>query len=89
MILQIFSVHDSKARAFLPPFYVQNHEIAARAFSDCAVDPAHAFGRNPEDYTLYHLGAFDDDKASFVLLAQPVNLGMALLYKKGIPNVQQ
>lgn len=82
MILQVFSVYDSKARAFFPPFYLGTLEMAARAFADCAEKPDHAFARNPEDYTLYHLGAFDDDVARFALMPQPVNLGLALMFKK-------
>lgn len=83
MILQVFSVFDSKARAFFPPFYAGTLEMAARAFADCADLPDHAFGRNPEDYTLYHLGAFNDDSAVFTLLPQAVNLGLAVMFKKG------
>lgn len=88
MILQICTVHDVKARAFLPPFYCSTLEVASRTFADCANNLEHAFGKNPEDYSLYHLGSFNDDTAVFITLPQPVNLGMALLYTKGVPNVQ-
>lgn len=86
MILQVFTVHDSKARAFLPPFYQARLEMAARAFADCADQPEHAFCRNPDDYTLYHLGSFDDELGVFVLFPQPVTLGRALLFKKSVSH---
>lgn len=60
MKIQAFSVWDEKAKAFLPPFFLPETGMAVRAFSDCVNDKAHAFGRNPLDYTLFCLGSFDD-----------------------------
>lgn len=81
MILQTFSVYDSKAKAFLPPFFLHNIDMAKRVFQNCANDDTHTFGTNPGDYTLFHVGAFNDDSGSIEALATPINLGLAQEYK--------
>lgn len=88
MNFEIVAVHDAAARIFLTPFFVVHVDVACRSFSDIANDPSAAVGKNPEDYTLYHLGQWDDDKAGFVLFPQPVHLGNATHFLKGQRNVQ-
>lgn len=82
MITKIFTVYDSKAEAYLPPFYMQSKGQAVRAFQDSASDPQHQFFRHSGDYTLFELGEFDDQTASFQMLHTMVNLGTALEHKK-------
>lgn len=77
MILQVFSIYDSKAQAFLPPFFLPKESVAIRVFSSAASDPEHAFGAFPGDYTLFHIGSFDDDNAKIETKATPRNLGLA------------
>lgn len=81
MITRMFSVYDSKAKAFLPPFFMPVDAVAKRTFSDCANDPRHAFCMHPEDYTLFALGTFDDNNAAVEIFAQAVNLGLASNHK--------
>ncbi len=61
MNLQMFSVYDIKARAFLRPFCMPNSDMAIRALKDSSHEPDHAFAKNPEDYTLYLVGEFSED----------------------------
>ncbi len=77
MKLHIFAVYDSKAQAYLPPFFLPNTEVAKRVFQNASNDKGHAFGANVADYTLFHLGHFDDDNAKIVTKATPRNLGLA------------
>lgn len=84
MKLSIYSIFDSKARAFLPPFYLANDSLATRVFSDCANDSVHAFGKHPEDYSLFRLGEFDDALGTFDLLSTHVNLGLAASFVEDI-----
>ena len=60
MKLKIYTIYDQKAEAYLPPFYMQNNQMAVRALSDSVNNEEHQFGKYPEDYTLYTLGEFDD-----------------------------
>jgi len=77
MKLHIFTVYDSKAQAYLPPFFLPNTAIATRTFTNAANDKGHAFGANPADYTLFHVGHFDDDTAKIVSKATPHPIGLA------------
>ena len=60
MNIKIYAVHDSKAEAYLQPYFAATAGIAVRSFVDCVSDSNHPFGKNPEDYTLFYLGEFDD-----------------------------
>jgi hypothetical protein len=74
MKLQVFSARDSKAGAYLQPFFLPNEAVAVRAMSNCLTDENHAFYRNPEDYSLYILGEYEDTTGKFVLLDAPTHL---------------
>ena len=62
----LFTVYDTKAEIFLPPFFVPTVGIATRAFSDAINNEDHQFGKHPHDYTLFRLGYFDDSNAEMV-----------------------
>jgi len=64
---RIYTVHDSKAETFMPPFFVPSKGLAIRAFEDCINSDDHHFGKHPGDYTLFDLGTFDTDNAEFDL----------------------
>ncbi len=70
MKLKIFTVYDTKALAYLPPFFLPNELMAKRVFGDMADDINHQFGKHPEDYSLYEMGDFDDGKAKFEISAK-------------------
>lgn len=82
MQFKIFTVYDCKAEAYLPPFYMAKSGQAVRAFSDMANDPTHAFYKHAEDYTLFQLGVFDDNSATFDLHASPLAMCKAIEHKK-------
>lgn len=75
MIDQIFAVHDSKADAYLPPFFMHNQQMAIRTFSDCVNAADHTFNHHPDDYTLFHLGEFDNEQALLLPRSAPLSLG--------------
>ncbi len=60
---RVFSVLDTKAKAFLPPFTCPEVGIATRLFGDMVNEPKHQFARHPEDYSLFEIGLFDDSSA--------------------------
>lgn len=82
MILNIFTVYDSKAEAYLQPFFMKSKGEAVRAFTDIVNDGTSQFNKHPSDYTLFHVGAYDDGDSSFVILPTPVSLGLAIEYMK-------
>ncbi len=73
---KMFTVLDTKAMAYLPPFFLPNEAVAKRVFGDMATDQTHQFGKHPEDFSMYYLGEFEDmtsvveiDKKAPVLIA--------------------
>lgn len=78
MISQIFSVFDSKTGAYLKPFHEATIPSCIRSFTDACKDPESTFSKYPEDFTLFHLGHFDDQNAEFTMLQAHVPLGKAI-----------
>lgn len=69
MILHIFTVHDSKAEAYLPPFFMRSIGEAQRAFADAVNSPEKGnFSDHYADYTLFVIGEYDDQNAVIVNL---------------------
>lgn len=81
MKLHILTVHDSKAEAFIQPFFSQTPATGIRMFEQAANDSNTDFSRHAEDYTLFELGTFDQDTAKFELHQTPISLGLAISYK--------
>lgn len=59
-----FSIYDSKAECFSPPFFRPAPGQAIRDFTDLANDPNTTIGKHPSDYGLYRIGEFDDGNGS-------------------------
>lgn len=74
-LYDVFSVHDVKADAYLPPFILPKEAMAIRVFSDCINSDTHQFGQHPADYTLFRLGMFDDANGQFLLERGKQSLG--------------
>lgn len=84
MVHLIFSVYDSKAAAYLPPFIIPTQDMASRTFGDALLAKDHQFSRNPADYTLFRLGNFDDSSAEIILEPAPVNVYNGLELKSSL-----
>lgn len=80
---KIFSVYDSKAEAFLQPFFADTEGIALRSFTASALAEEHNFFRFAEDYTLFRLGEFDDSTGAFKMLPTPESVVQAHVIKFG------
>ncbi len=83
MELMIFSVRDSKAEAFITPFFAPTIAVASRMFETACNDQATEMFKHSDDYTLYHVGLFDQNSGSGVMLESPVALGLATTFIKG------
>lgn len=55
----IFTIFDSKAEIFLPPFYAINQGVAIRRCMATMRDLDHDFCQHAEDYTLFEIGTFN------------------------------
>jgi len=76
----IFSVHDSKAQAYLPPFYMRTKGEALRAFETTVKDTNTQFNKYPSDYTLVELGSFDEATGVIETWDKPIILENASVY---------
>lgn len=80
MQYRIYSVYDSKAEAFMQPFFMATNGQAIRAFTQEAENKESMIGKYPMDYTLFELGVFHDANAKIELLTAPTPLGSAQEY---------
>lgn len=66
MLLNAYTLYDSKALTYSPPFYGTAHGAAVRMVMDLAADPNTSVGRHPGDYTLFCVGRFDDQSGQLL-----------------------
>lgn len=79
--MKLFTVYDSKAELYLPPFNSQTTNTALRAFESASNQEGHDFNIYAADYTLFEIGEFDQDLGELQPYAAPNNLGTALQFK--------
>lgn len=78
MILRMFAIFDSKAEAFIQPFFSPTVALALRSFTAAANDEATDFNRFAGDYTLFELASVDQQSGKVTPLDAPHNLGTAI-----------
>jgi len=81
MQLKLFTVYDRAAQAYMTPFFLLTKGLAIRSFSETVNDPNHNFGKYSEDFTLFELGSYDDQKSKFEIYPAPVSLGVGVEFK--------
>jgi len=74
MILQVFTIKDSKTGIFNSPFFNHTPGEAERNFRELANDPQSMIGKYPEDYDLYALGKYDDQTGKVAWEETPQHL---------------
>lgn len=79
---QIFSIYDSKAEAYLQPFFALSRGIAIRMIMKATADSESDFYRFAADYTLFHIGAWDPQKGTIEMLDSFINVDNLLKYKE-------
>lgn len=81
MVLKVFTIYDSKAEAYMQPFFMQTKGQAMRALVDTLEDPKTQFCKHPEDFTLFEIGTYDDQTGKFENLDAPVSIGNLVEFK--------
>lgn len=78
----VTSVFDSKMKLFyIPKFYVTLGQ-AERTFGDDVNNPQQDMFKHAEDYSLFHIGFYNDETGMFENLTAPQQLVSALSVKK-------
>lgn len=75
---KIYAIYDTKAAAFLTPYFAPTHGVAVRSLQDAVNDPAHQFSRHAEDYSLHCLGEFDPELGTIEVPPKPEFVTLAL-----------
>lgn len=85
MKTEMFVIYDNKARAYNKPFYMLNADCAVRTFRDLANDPASEISKNPEDYSMFHIGTYDDENATCEMHPSPLHVANAHEIQNPLP----
>jgi hypothetical protein len=79
MELNIYSIYDSAAQAFVTPFHIHNDGLAIRAFQDQVNSKEeNNISKHPEQFTLFKLGKFDDKKGEYIIEKTPVSIAIGV-----------
>ena len=78
----IYAVYDSKAEAYMQPFFNDTHGLAIRVFEKHVNDPATIFSQHPEDFTIFYIGTFDETNGKIQPNTTPFSLGVAIEFVK-------
>lgn len=65
MINGVYAIFDSKAGAYMLPFFAPTKGLAVRNVSSACMDEHHDFCLHSQDFSLYYLGDFDDSSGCF------------------------
>ena len=60
-IITLYAVHDSKAQMYGRPFPSTNDQTATRGFIQVALDEEGEYYNNPNDYSLFRIGTYDEE----------------------------
>lgn len=71
MLIKMYCVRDVKVVSFRAPMYAHNIGHCLRFWSDLLARSDDVVGHHPDDFELYEVGHFDDEKGVVVGLAQP------------------
>lgn len=83
-MLKLFSIYDSKAEAFIQPFFSPATGSAIRSFETAANDAGSDFHKYGADYTLFEIGTFDEHTCELTPLESKINLGLAITFLRPI-----
>ena len=68
------TVYDKAADAYLEPYFVPTIIMGERMFRDAVNKAGHIFNAHPSDYSLYHIGNYNDADATFTMLPGPMHI---------------
>lgn len=72
--LHVCAVFDVKAEAFGRPMFVPSVGLAIRAFIDECKNPESQMCKYRQDFSLYEIALFDDERAEFTPVGNPQKL---------------
>lgn len=82
----VFSVYDSKGEFFERFYDFKSKGEALRWFQDMANDKKTRIGLHPEDYSLFLIGFWNENKGIITPVTH-ISLGIAIQYVQDVPVV--
>ena len=79
---RVYTIYDSKAEVYMPPFMFGTKGEAIRAVTTTVNDGQSALSQFPEDYTLFEIGTWSDEDAVYRMHEAKESLGCVVEYKK-------
>lgn len=73
MMLKLYSIFDSKVKAFQWPNVIVNDDTALRSFKSLVNDGQSMQFKHPTDFILYEIGEYDDSTAE-IIPTNPIRL---------------
>lgn len=70
MKTNVYTIYDSKAKAYSLPFHAVNDAVATRMVGASVNDPGTTLNKHPEDFVIYELARFDDETGVFEITNQ-------------------
>lgn len=64
-VFKVIAVKDELTNSFLSPAFIESIEEAERLFA-YQVNTIGLWKENPEDYSLYHIGSYDQETGSLI-----------------------
>lgn len=61
-MMNLYTILDTKAEWWGLPFYSKNDAVAMRTVFNAMRSAESEYGAHPEDFILYRIGAFDQDR---------------------------
>lgn len=71
-MLNFYALYDSKIEGYLTPFTMKADGQAKRAMMDALQNNNTDVGKHPEDFSLFRLGAFDEETGLIDACEPPV-----------------
>jgi len=86
---KVYTVYDAKIEAYMNPFLMQTKGQAIRAFQDTINGKESQFSKHPEDFTLFEIGEYDDNKGHYTMHDVKISMGGAWEFVNKTESQQQ
>ena len=80
MILNAYTIFDIKSSTYASPIFAVNDDVFKRLIIDSLVLPDSTLYRHPEDFTVYCIGIYDDNRGLLSGLERRHVLDIATLF---------
>lgn len=88
MEVNMYSLYDTKAKAFLQPFFTANTDLALRMVETSMNEGKQVFCKHPEDFSLWFVATFDDLTGQMDTDGKPVLVTQLITLNNGASQLE-